>query len=156
MDNTDVPVAIEILVETALERLQRSARSRRNADIGRVIAVLVGGPDRILIGAHDLPGDLISAGRRLRADRYPTPGYARHIRQIVGTGNLQRWRDRTCAGIKIILISNLGQTNRAFPLDHYSTNYRIIKLRRPHWCCRPTSAAVAVKALGPVESAPVV
>ena len=55
---------------------------------------------------------------------------------MIDTGNLQRWRDRARAGIKIILISNLGQTNRTFPLDHCAPNYRIIELRR---CARIAS-----------------
>ena len=43
--------------------------SRRS--IGDEVAAAVGGPDRILIGARDLPGNLIAGCRLLRADRRP-------------------------------------------------------------------------------------
>ena len=43
-----------------------------------VVAVAVGVPDRILIGARDLPGNLVSACRLLRADRRPGTKLSRH------------------------------------------------------------------------------
>ena len=69
--NADHPVAIEILVEAVLQRFQRSAGSRHVADVREIFAVAVGGPDRIGVGARDLPGDLIAGCRLLRADRRP-------------------------------------------------------------------------------------
>ena len=48
LDRTDHPVAIEILMEAGLEQFQRSAGSRHVADIREIVAVAVGGPDRIL------------------------------------------------------------------------------------------------------------
>ena len=48
--------------EAALERLQRCARSRNDADRARPVrAAAVSVPHRILIGARELPGDLIAA-----------------------------------------------------------------------------------------------
>ena len=47
------------------------AAARHNADIRDVVAVVVGGPHRILISARDLPGDLIAGRRLLRANRRP-------------------------------------------------------------------------------------
>ena len=106
-----MPVAIEVLVEAALDGLQRSARSRSSADdIGRVIAVVVGGPDRILIGAHDLPGHLISAGRLLRADRHDRG--TKLTRHIVRALEFQRGTGAS-AVIKIKMVADLGQAGRA-------------------------------------------
>ena len=115
-------------MEAALDGLQRSARSRSSADdIGRVIAVLVGGPDRILIGAHDLPGHLISTGRRLHADRHDRG--TKQTRHIVRALEFQRGRDCTRVVIKIIVIANLDQTYRAIRLDRCPADDRIIDLR---------------------------
>ena len=65
-------------MEAGLERFQRSAGSRHVRDIGEIIAAAVGGPDRILIGARDLPGNLIAGCRLLRADRRPGAKLTRH------------------------------------------------------------------------------
>ena len=118
---TNLPVAIEVLVETGLECLQRSVSPRHNADIRDVVAVIVGGPHRILISSRNLPGNLISGRRLLRGNRRPRAGDAGHARQMVGAGNLQRGA-RTRAVIKIILIANLGQTGRAIRLDYRCDN----------------------------------
>ena len=46
--------------------------------IGDEVAAAVGIPDRILIGAGDLPGNLVAARRLLRADRRPGAELPRH------------------------------------------------------------------------------
>src|SRR5713101_7532300 len=47
----DHAIAVQVLLETALDRLQRGARSRHGVECNRdEIAVAVGVPDRILIG----------------------------------------------------------------------------------------------------------
>ena len=51
--NTDHPIAVQVLVETGLERLQRCAGSRHRTDSSEmIVAVAVGVPDRILIGTR--------------------------------------------------------------------------------------------------------
>ena len=73
-DKPDLPVAIEILMKAGLKRFQRRAGARHlahTADIGDVVAVVVGIPRRVLTGARVLPGDLIAARRLLRTDRRP-------------------------------------------------------------------------------------
>ena len=71
---TNSSVAIQVLMETVLERLQYRTIARHNADIRNVIAIVVSIPNRILIGSRGLPGDLISGRRLLRANRCPDPG----------------------------------------------------------------------------------
>ena len=74
-----MPVAIQVLVEAGLERLQRIVCPRHSADRSEmIVAAAVGVPDRVLIGARDLPGDLIPACRLLRADRRPGAKLTRH------------------------------------------------------------------------------
>src|SRR5260370_25986376 len=68
---TDHAVAIEVLVETGFGDLQRCPASRHDAGSGLEIAVAVGVPDGILVGPRHLPGNLVTAGRLLRADRIP-------------------------------------------------------------------------------------
>ena len=106
-DHTDLPVTIQILMETALKRFQCNAAARHHADIRDVVAVVVGGPHRILISPRALPGDLIAGRRLLRGNRRPGAGYARHAGQMAGAENLQQRRNRTRTVIKIILIANL-------------------------------------------------
>ena len=89
-DKPDLPVAIEILMEAGLERFQRSAGARhpaQTANIGDVVAVVVGIPRRVLTGARILPGDLIAARRLLRTDRRPGAKLTGHK---VRTAKLQR------------------------------------------------------------------
>src|SRR5262249_36605761 len=71
---TDMPVAIEVLIEARLERLQCGAAPRHRADIRDVVAVGVGGPHRVLIGARNLPGNFIATSRFLCANRRPSTG----------------------------------------------------------------------------------
>src|SRR5262249_15333626 len=78
-----------------------------------VVAAAVGGPGRVLIGARDLPGNLIAAGRLLRADRRPAAGLTHHY---VRTANFQQLA-RSAAVVKEKMIPNLGQPGRAIRLD---------------------------------------
>src|SRR5438552_3404720 len=52
--NTDYPIAVQVLMETGLERFQSGVISRHQANIGDVVAAAVGAPDRILTGARIL------------------------------------------------------------------------------------------------------
>src|SRR5438874_1037119 len=67
----DRTVAVQVLLETGLERLQRSARSRHDASSRDEIAAVVGVPHLKLIGAGHLPGHLIPVRRLLCANRRP-------------------------------------------------------------------------------------
>ena len=71
---TDRTVAVQVLLETGLERLQRGARSRRDVKSTEMqLPLLSVYHTCILIGARHLPGHLIPARRLLRADRRPGP-----------------------------------------------------------------------------------
>src|SRR5437870_1830979 len=60
------------------EPSQRRAAARHDAGGGLVVAAAVGVPDGVLIGPRDLPGNLVTARRLLRADRRPRARLARH------------------------------------------------------------------------------
>jgi hypothetical protein len=62
---------VEVLLETGFERFKRQAVSRRDGALREEIAGAVEGPDDVLIGGPELPGNLIPTGRLLRADRRP-------------------------------------------------------------------------------------
>ena len=79
-----------------------------------VVAAAVGVPDRVLIGARDLPGNLIPGCRLLRADRRPGAKLTRHI---IRAGIFQRGA-RSAAVVKEKMIPNLGQAGRSIGLDH--------------------------------------
>src|SRR5947207_1685750 len=66
--NTDHPITIQILVEAGLQRFQRRAGARIDGKREEVAAT-VGIPDRKLIGAGILQGDLVAACRLLHANR---------------------------------------------------------------------------------------
>ena len=71
-----------------------------------VVAVAVGAPDRILIGAGQLPGNLIAACRLLCADRRPAAKLTHHnVRAAI----LQRGARDPPTGIKEKIVSHLGQ-----------------------------------------------
>src|SRR5689334_5245817 len=74
---TDVPIAVEVLLEGSLEALQRGGRCRHRTerDIGTV-AGGVGIPNYVLIGSAILPGNLVAGCRLLGADRCPGPELA--------------------------------------------------------------------------------
>ena len=88
--------------------------------ISGVVAVAVGAPDRILIGARIFPGNVIPGRRLHRADRRPADKLTRHNRSA-GIGQLGI---RTTAVIKEIIFPNLGQAGRpkrvGVCLDHRS------------------------------------
>ena len=90
-----------------------------------IIAVAVGGPDRILIGARDLPGNFIAACRLLRADRRPG---AKLTATTAAPPNFSAGPDPPLLS-KIIIVSDLGQAGRSIRLDHQRSNYRIDGLR---------------------------
>ena len=85
--NADHAVAIEVLVETRLQRFQRAAGSRHQSagGVGDDVAGIVGVPDRILIAARQLQGNLVPARGLFRADEasrrrtHPRPPAYRHI-----------------------------------------------------------------------------
>src|SRR5438045_968990 len=88
----DYAVTIQVLMEAGFEVLQDNARSRHRArwaaDLGNVIAVVVGVPDRVQTGASILPSDLIACRRLLRTDRRPA---AKLLVHKIRTAKFQRW-----------------------------------------------------------------
>src|SRR5258705_149622 len=111
---TDHAVAVQVLMETGLDRLQRGARSRHGGkSIRELIAVIVGDALRILIGAWHLPSHLIPARRLLRANRrYLAKLTGHNIRALV----FQRWAGAATA-VKIKMSADLGQAGRTIRLD---------------------------------------
>ena len=106
--SADHTIAVQILLETGLDRLQRRIRCRCRSDgVGNIIAVAVGVPDSVLIAAGKLPGDLISAGRLFRRNRLP--GRRHDCNTIV----FERRRRATCAEVEIApLGSQAGRPQR--------------------------------------------
>ena len=95
--------------------MQRRAAARYRAkDTGNIIAVIVDVPDRVLIGAAILPGNLIAGCRLLRADRRPS---AELSQRVIGATIFQRGT-RARAVKKEIRGANLGQAGRASRFDH--------------------------------------
>ena len=104
---TDHAVAVQVLLEDRLQRLQCGACSRYGAagQISFVVAVAVGAPHRVLAGTGILPGNVIAARRLNRADRRPR---AKLTGGNVGAFIFQR-RTRSAAAVQIIVVRNLGQ-----------------------------------------------
>src|SRR5258708_26979118 len=69
--DANCPVAVQILMETGLIRLQCRAGSRQYGGASEIVTAAVGIPDRILIGARDLPGNFKTCCCLLRTDRRP-------------------------------------------------------------------------------------
>src|SRR5207244_3247044 len=70
--HTDHAVAVQILMEARLQRLQRGAAARRSSDdVGREVAVVVGGPHNILICTRVLQLNLLSLHGALPIYRRP-------------------------------------------------------------------------------------
>src|ERR1700722_3534603 len=68
--DTDHAVSVQVLAKSGLDRFERGAGSRHESEKMReVVAVAVGSPDSIFIGAWNLPGNVISARCLHRADR---------------------------------------------------------------------------------------
>src|SRR5260370_14085708 len=96
-------------------RFQRRAASRHDAGSGLEIAAAVGVPDGVLIGPRDLPGNLVAAGRLLRADRNPRAKLThRHERAVVEQGRTRRPPDRK----QEIVVPDLNHAGRSLRLDH--------------------------------------
>src|ERR1700737_1043137 len=118
VDEADHPVAVEVVVKTTLARFQGQARSRYSADAWDEVAVTIGIPDRILIVARNLPGNLISACRLFRANRRPG---VKLTRDNGRAGKFQHGA-RPAAVMKIKIIRNLRQAGRPIRLDHCGMN----------------------------------
>ena len=73
-DKADRAIAIQNLVETRLNSLQRRTGARDDASdpIGDHVAVAVGVPDRVLIRTGSLQRNLVATGGLFRADKGPT------------------------------------------------------------------------------------
>src|SRR6266849_4923322 len=103
-------------METGLKRFQRRASSRNNADrICDVVAIAVGIPNRILIGARDLPGHLIPGCRLLRP--YRRPG-AKLTRYNWRAAIFQLRASPAADAIEKEILANLGQAGLSERLDH--------------------------------------
>ncbi len=74
-----MPVAIQVLMEAGLERFQARAATGHNSGNRKLIAVVVRGPDKKLIGAPMLPGNLIAGRRLLSTDRRPWIELTRNV-----------------------------------------------------------------------------
>src|SRR5260370_1407552 len=92
------------------EPSQRGAASRHDAGGGLVVAAAVGVPDGVLIGSRDLPGNLVAAGRLLRADRRPRTRLTRHEGR---TEKAQLRARRSTDRIQYIIIRRLKQAGRS-------------------------------------------
>ena len=101
---TDPAVAVEVLVETGFEQLRTQSCFRTPRGLREEIAAAVGVQHEVLIGAAVLPGDLIAAGRLLRADRHPRPELAHRDRRA---GHLQL-RTGGGRGIEKIVVRDLA------------------------------------------------
>ena len=112
----DHPVAVQVLLEA---RLQRSEGVARPGDdpagaVGDHVAVGVGIPDRVLIGARQMQRDFIAAADLLRADERPGAVFACGNRR---TGVLQQRTRSSTDRIQKIVASHLGQRRRTDCLD---------------------------------------
>src|SRR5258705_69432 len=91
---------VKVLLEEALRRYKRGiGPGKVAANIGDVIAVRVGVPQRIGIGAWRLPGDFVAGCGVLRSNRRPVPNLAGGK---ILTGKLQRWSASVLQQIKMI------------------------------------------------------
>ena len=108
----DHAVAVEVLVEGVLQRLQRDAVSRHVGDeIREIVAVAVGAPHRVLAGARVFQGDIVAATRYLfRADQRPacvlTDRYGRAATLQFGAG-------AAADVFEIVVVADLKQAGRA-------------------------------------------
>src|SRR5260370_31627122 len=70
----DYAIAIQVLVETGLQRFQRGARSRHDADgVRDAVAAAVGIPHRVLSSAHILTPHFLAARLLSSALQNPRP-----------------------------------------------------------------------------------
>src|SRR6202012_1685524 len=107
-------------MKTGLERLQIGARSRYTVERGReIVAVGVGIPDHVLVGASCLPGHLVAACRLLHADRRPEmAGLIGELTGYNGRAAIAQLNRRSAAGFKEVVISLLHQAGRSECLDY--------------------------------------
>src|SRR5207249_3049926 len=103
----DYSIAIQILVETRLNPLQRRTGARDDASdrIADHVAVVVGGPDRVLIPARSLQRNLVTTGGLFRADKGPA-GVLPHRH---GTTILQLRASPAANRIQQVIVGNLIQ-----------------------------------------------
>ena len=110
------PVAIEVLMETGFQRLQRNVGPGHDADcVGDVVAVAVGAPCRVLTGSGILPGHLVTGRGVLATDQRPA---AVLIRDNGCAADLQLGAVRCAVRVKEIIAPDLGQAGRAERLDY--------------------------------------
>src|SRR5262245_27782558 len=108
-------------MEARLEQFKARARheaARRGAgqgaDMGNVVAVVVGVPGRVQTGARLLPDNLITRRRLLRSNR--RPGAICPVHKI-HTVILQRGA-RSAAAVEVIFVAALNETCRTSRLDY--------------------------------------
>src|SRR5438270_13003835 len=103
-------------MECRLKGLQGGTASRHHPDNVRdVVAVTVGIPDGILVGARDLPGNIIAARRLLGADWHKPSELTGHSR---GAGILQFRARGPRPRVEEIVATTLHQTGRTKRLNH--------------------------------------
>jgi len=114
--NADGAIAVEVLVESGLQGLQRGAVARDQADqVRQVVAVAVGAPRGIQAGAGVMPRNIVAATCNLhRADRRPGAKFSdRHHRAAV----VQLRSGATSGRIEEVVVANLRQRRRPVRLD---------------------------------------
>src|SRR5262245_61647351 len=101
-------------MEQRLRLLQRAAAAQHRR-AGDVVAVVVSAPYAVLIGAGDLPGNLIAARGLFRTNRGPVASLARHKIQIGRASG----RAGTDAVVEIIIRADLRQAGDAIRINDY-------------------------------------
>src|SRR5207237_1405145 len=115
----DHAIAVQILLEARLQRPQRGAAARRSSDdVGREVAVVVGGPHKILICTRVLPRNLISACRLLGTDRRPRTELTGNHRYAVELQRCPRASVEELGTAPLFPYTTLFRSLAASDLDH--------------------------------------
>src|SRR5438270_13517921 len=110
-------------MECRLKGLQGGTASRHHPDNVRdVVAVTVGIPDGILVGAQDLPGNIIAARRLLGADWHKASELTGHSR---GPGILQFRARGPRPRVEEIVAATLHQSGSTKRLNHGGHGWRL-------------------------------
>src|SRR5438874_1296812 len=105
-----------MLLEGRLQRLERILGARHYArGTAGIVAVAVGVPDDVLVGAAGLPGNLVAAANLLHADQL---GRTQVSTAVAWTGVMQA-SAVTRAVVQEELVGHLVQVRRARRLDRY-------------------------------------
>src|SRR4051794_5283977 len=99
-------------MEARLERLQRGVAARyRTSRVADIVAVAVGVPDRVEIGARKLPGHLVPVRGRFRPDWRPGA-------KLTGRNGCAKIFQLRSGRTEIKIVADLRQAGRAKAFDH--------------------------------------